>query len=308
MLLPDASPLTDDRETLEGTSPATAANGRKCVSVPAPPLLAPADEHRLTPTEPAGIPLAWRRGTVSLLDMLPFFAKSFSKKLIEQFEVKSPSVGSIATYLRDIGQIVGQFGLTTFQERGERVFRDWHAERLTLESALYELRAFREELITELGKHLYFVIPPQDRHFYEASALTPGAVSKFTSASEELSESGKCIALDRHTASVYHSMRGLEFGLKALANRLGLTYDRQTWGQIIKSIEDRIPVYRRANPRDRYLDSYSETATHFLFLKDAWRDHTMHARKDYRPDKAKEILNHSIHVIEDLTSIGLEES
>ena len=63
---------------------------------------------------------------------------------------------------------------------------------LALESALYELRAYREELMAELGKHLYFIIPPQDRHFYENSPLTENTTSKFSGAGEELSESGKC--------------------------------------------------------------------------------------------------------------------
>lgn len=265
------------------------------------------DKGMLHDAEPFETPLTWRRGTVSLLDMLPFFAKSFMRKLVEQSRAKEPSVGSIATHLQQIGQILGQAGMTSFQDRGDRVFRSWKEERLTLEIALYELRSFHEDLVPELGRHLYFVIPSSDRHFYDDLPLTSAAVDGFSSAAEELAESGKCIALDRWIASVYHSMRALEIGLKAIADRLGVTYDRDTWGRLLGEIEKAIPVYRRDHPDDPISDLCAEAAIHFRLLKDAWRDHTMHARKLYSPTKAKEILDHTIGVIEDLAAGGLEE-
>ena len=85
---------------------------------------------------------------------------------------------------------------------------------------------------------------------------------------------------DRHTASVYHSMRALEIGLKAMADRLGAPYDERTWGQLSVISSDVFQHTGEPIQQTRFLNFCLEAATHFRFLKSAWRDHTMHGRRE----------------------------
>src|SRR3546814_19731120 len=62
--------------------------------------------------------------------------------------------------------------------------------------------------------------------------------------SSDLEEASKCIAMGRHTASVFHSMRMLEIAIKALAKRLGIEDPtkpaEKNWAFILNSIRKRI--------------------------------------------------------------------
>ncbi|SNS70393.1 hypothetical protein SAMN06295955_10421 [Sphingopyxis indica] len=66
----------------------------------------------------------------------------------------------------------------------------------------------------------------------------------FPSAAFEVEEASKCIAMGRHTASVFHSMRMLEIAIKALAKRLGIEDPtkpaEKNWAFILNSIRKRI--------------------------------------------------------------------
>ena len=76
-------------------------------------------------------------------------------------------------------------------------------------------KEIHSSLKRELGLKRLFVIEDRKIELYEQDEPLFGAVvqSKFPAASFEIDEAGKCIALGRYTASVFHLMRVLEIGI-----------------------------------------------------------------------------------------------
>jgi hypothetical protein len=121
-------------------------------------------------------------------------------------------------------------------------------------------------------------------------------IAAFRSAEKDIQDAVDCYATDHETACVFHLMRVLEHGMKALALALNLTFDIQQWNTIIAQIEAEIRdigLSWPASPRKAdWLQFYSEAARHFFFLKDAWRNHVSHNRATYDETSAKEAMEH----------------
>ena len=62
------------------------------------------------------------------------------------------------------------------------------------------------------------------------------ALSSFPSSEADVEASIDCWALGHPTASVFHAMRVLEHGLRALAAELGKTFGVQNWQNIINEM------------------------------------------------------------------------
>ncbi|MEJ7811179.1 MAG: hypothetical protein WKG32_12270 [Gemmatimonadaceae bacterium] len=146
------------------------------------------------------------------------------------------------------------------------------------------------------------------RHFlYVAPSLLPyhnaplvdrwGDVpDKFPSAAFDMEEAGKCLALGRHTASVFHLMRVLEAGLRALGASLGdakLDADANpTWerilargnAELLKTADKRSPEWRAKQ------DFYAEALASLRAVKTAWRNPTMHVRGVYDEERTLDIF------------------
>lgn len=106
-----------------------------------------------------------------------------------------------------------------------------------------------------------------------------------------------CYALQHNTASVFHCMRVLEHGMRALAFDLGLTFDLQQWHNIIEEIEGKIREQRKLLPRgeerNERLQFLSEAAKEFFYFKDGWRNHVSHNRGKYDEHQAASVLEHT---------------
>ncbi|HEY5572189.1 MAG TPA: hypothetical protein VIK64_04155, partial [Anaerolineales bacterium] len=68
-----------------------------------------------------------------------------------------------------------------------------------------------------------------------------------------------------------------------MARELGVTLKQDNWGEAINLIEQAIAKIS-ADPDSKSF--FSEAATHFRLLKDAWRNHVMHARSKYTEEEA----------------------
>ncbi len=118
----------------------------------------------------------------------------------------------------------------------------------------------------------------------------------FPNAALELEESSKCIVFGRHTASVFHAMRVLEYGIRALAASLGiedpLKAQERNWSIVLGKIRDKLdsdwPRSRRlANTKGAELEGLYATLD---AVKSPWRNATMHVENVYLPHEALHIL------------------
>lgn len=148
----------------------------------------------------------------------------------------------------------------------------------------------------ELSLRSFLAVSPDKANLYVdvIDPFGPSVAAAFPSVSYDASEANRCYALGRNTASVFHLMRVLEIGLGALAKQFNKPYDHTNWETILNQIEKAIGEIERspnkpANWRDER-EFWSQCASHFRVVKDAWRNYTAHARGKYDEQEALDML------------------
>jgi len=98
-------------------------------------------------------------------------------------------------------------------------------------------------LESELASVGMFVVESEKRHLYQPSSPLFGSnfESRFRSDGIfEIDEAAKCIAFGRATAAVFHLMRAMEIGIRALSRCLNIPDPvkpgERNWGAMLKSI------------------------------------------------------------------------
>jgi hypothetical protein len=184
----------------------------------------------------------------------------------------------------------------------------------------------------ELAKHQFMFIPSaQAAHFNHHALFGQDVAKKFPTANKEITEAGNCYAMGLHTACVFHLMRAVEIGAKAMAvamkaqKYLGTT----VWVKGVKTFKKR-PVElcdwqaligglrtalneleKGAATSKRKKDThayYSEAIADFSLFKDAWRNRFSHGhdivpdRKLYLPGEASDVMNSTRQFMQHLAS------
>lgn len=214
------------------------------------------------------------------------------------------SVSDRTVVLGHLSRLIGE--LSKFNARSavaaaERLQSTLRDEKsiFTVHQAMAALNDIESRFSDHLADIRLFVIPDHEIVlFQEADVLVgnPSFTSLFPRSSFEIEEAGKCVALGRYTASVFHSMRMLELGIGALAGFLGIpdpikVTDR-SWGSILKSIEQKLEEKWPSNTR---LPGSEGAKLGVLYatldaVKNPWRNSTMHVETIYAPHEAMHIL------------------
>lgn len=176
-----------------------------------------------------------------------------------------------------------------------------------------ELDLLFKSIRRELSDVLLIRVPSAQGKYYEKKDLFSEAASaKFPVALEEMQRAANCYALGQHTSCVFHAMRALEYGLRAMARSkdLGIAFkteiEVENWKTILQQIEKRIreieqsqaPSVLKAND----LAFFSGGAAQFWHFKDAWRNHVSHTRAVYEEPQAKRVLDHAIEFFEHIST------
>lgn len=160
-----------------------------------------------------------------------------------------------------------------------------------------------------LEKRLFFYVPPVDvAYLIQAKPLFGAKVgANFPSTALDIREAGKCFALERYTACVFHCMRVLEKGLHALVHDLnnrfnaGIKFSRTVeaanWGNILDEIHYTLTKQNRLqklSPQPTKVDMqfYSSAAKEIEYFKEAWRDDVSHSRGSYDRADAGRVMQH----------------
>ena len=169
-----------------------------------------------------------------------------------------------------------------------------HQSALTLiDELLYNVQA-------ELETNLFLCIPAPHRPYFERGLdiFGPAVLTVFPECSKDIAAAGRCLALEEPTACVFHLMRILEHGLRAMAEKVGLAasaMERENWKNVIDQIERRIRQQEQepnSAEKAAQLKVRSEAAVQFRYFKDAWRNHVTHSRVTYDPRDAESIYVH----------------
>jgi hypothetical protein len=152
----------------------------------------------------------------------------------------------------------------------------------------------------ELKQKAFFYIPPERMRFWpkqvEPFAFGKNVADNFPSTTFDANSAAFGVATTLSTAAVFHLMRVLEIGLSVLGKQFGVSLAHTNWAPAIEQIESKIrdmhkdPAWKALPDCKEQQEFYAQAASHFAIVKDAWRNHTMHARGKYTEDEAEQMF------------------
>jgi hypothetical protein len=172
-----------------------------------------------------------------------------------------------------------------------------------------EFEILIETTMAELKTKLFLFVPRTVSMYY--GLILPSMLSvAFPSANKELIAAGNAIAAGLPTASVFHSMRAAEIGVRALGAALGVSFPNHSielaeWQAILEQTQSKINSMKalpRSTQKDDELQFYSEAAVQFWYFKDAWRIRVAHARASYDEAEAVKIFDHAFSFFQTLST------
>jgi hypothetical protein len=260
---------------------------------------------------------------VSMLAMLQFQASHFirlfgtlskiesvTRKLAEesgkeQFQPESFTETGIATFLNTLEKECEALDLDMPIKQINRI-RESVQYNCSLSDFQSNLEGLRDRITDQLEGRLFMFIPSEKAaYWYGKMLLDSDAIAKIADASYDLYESGKCFAAGRYTATVFHLMRALEYGVSKFADQLQVNVNpRDTWGMILGNVDNAIGALPENTDSEREYRRVRRAVSASLHaVKDAWRDATMHPRATYTEEDARDILAASTSFLRQLTAI-----
>jgi hypothetical protein len=167
-------------------------------------------------------------------------------------------------------------------------------EAFTGEMLARELQGILRQVMFCVSRHKFAYIPTPNDQYFEQEQLFGGSVyALFPEARGDIKDAGNCIAAELYTAAVFHLMRASEYGLRALARktRVKLTHkgkrqplDTATWEKVIAATKSKLNSAHSMKfgpKRAERIRYYADLADRCSYVKDIWRNDTMHARGSY---------------------------
>ncbi|HEX5183529.1 MAG TPA: hypothetical protein VFW19_10300 [Allosphingosinicella sp.] len=144
----------------------------------------------------------------------------------------------------------------------------------------------------ELAAIIFVAVRQSDKTYLEdgCQPFGPEVEDAFPSAAFEITEASKCRAFERWTASVMHLMRALETGLACLADFAGVD-PKENWNKLLNEMEAKLRQVGKKTHGAEEEQFAAEAITHFRAIKNAWRNHAMHAREKYDEERAVAIYD-----------------
>jgi HEPN domain-containing protein len=115
---------------------------------------------------------------------------------------------------------------------------------------------------------------------------------KLPRASEDIAEAGKCFALTRYTACVFHLMRVMELAVQELGKRLNIKLTgEKNWQNILDEVNKALKALPAKTPAEKKKQARLAEASANLFnVKLAWRNPAMHPKRTYTEEEAERLM------------------
>lgn len=268
--------------------------------------------------------LPWRRGGrfFTLLDMLqyPVWQLCLSRAWLERCEltfrhfiesdqkrrdsfVERSLLADVANRLSYCQKRCEDLELHAALARLERFSARVKSGLITYDEAQTEARVLREAIDSDLRFRRFAFVPTDkatkldniDKDWRDVQG-------RFPSARADIREAIECYALDCNTASVFHSMRIAERGLRALAKTLGVTtignqnhpLEFAEWGSILNALKGKLHSLQESKGRSHQKAAstkfYADAASQANYLNEIWRKEVSHARGQYNAPEALNAL------------------
>lgn len=148
----------------------------------------------------------------------------------------------------------------------------------------------------------FFHVASNMTEFYIGPTLFGAEVeARLPTMSEDIDEAGKCLALGRSTAAVFHLMRVMEIAVQKLGDKLGvLLASEKVWQCILDEVNKAI---RAMDPKSPQTKAYAAASAHLYNVKIAWRNEVMHPKQTYSSEEAHNVFDSVRIFIRDLAGL-----
>jgi len=247
--------------------------------------------------------------------------------LFKGYSKENPSGAILNGHCRTISRVLGKvesvitkLELADSRKKIEKIKADLelYPHGHNLSNVYTILQEFNFSFTSELMRINFLFTPEEKLKYFEQESLFGDAVfEKFPSARIDIKAIGNCLAADLYDAAIFHLMRTVEHGLRAIAVEYGVkkvksgkAITEATWGDIIQAIQDRLnklKTKRRQTKRQKDdADFYRYCLIECKLFKDHWRDDVMHTKANYNEQDALRLLGHVRDFINRLVKHGIK--
>lgn len=170
--------------------------------------------------------------------------------------------------------------------------RSWGQNEARWDELFNRACALRDAVRIETQEYVFYVYPKEKGHkLLDWKPYWETTTKAFPDVRIDCYCATDCYGLGHNTASVFHSMRVAEVGLRALANERRVKLPRNkavewgTWQEIIKALDDEIKLigqtWKAGKRKDAALEFYSGARTDLNGFKDEYRNLVSHVRMQY---------------------------
>jgi hypothetical protein len=171
------------------------------------------------------------------------------------------------------------------------------------------------------ARQFFHLAPERAKYFNRNKPFGDPVDTAFPSARNDIGEAANCMAVDRDTAAVFHLMRTVEWGLRALCAEVGLrqviltkkggkrSYLPLQWaewetllGQLQAKVDEKLIRLRRGQLKQSEQEFWYPILQDIRSIRDAWRNHVMHTRADYSQAEATAIFEHVRRIMTTIAS------
>ncbi len=181
-------------------------------------------------------------GVVSLLNMLRLFPRVFlvitqrlialsTLELTEDIALDDARVTEFLADVKWFAQEAGRIGLPFSAIQAERILEaSKNGDREQISRGAQELST---RVWDELGANFCYIVPKERIGYLSQEwPISHGIIADpFPSAIPEFKRAGRCFAYGENTACVFHLMRVVDLGLRAVAASLTVPYDARKLGR-----------------------------------------------------------------------------
>lgn len=229
--------------------------------------------------------------------------------------MSSPSEAQIEAFVHFLEENVKVCDSAGLTRTGEKIVLTLthikNGNPVDFSSLAADCRHIRDVLMGESWNRKFVQVPEKYGEYVEQEQLFGPTVHKaFPSARDDIKQAGNCLAVEDCTGCVFHLMRAVEWGVRAFCAHLGIKRIRKKkagkpkyvplawteWQDMLEEAQRRVDAKMLATkpgPRKQAAQEfYYPLLSDIRGFKDAFRNHVMHARRDYTPKEADALLDH----------------
>ena len=193
-------------------------------------------------------------------------------------------------WFEQAGKRFDELGLKISAIKVQRIIEQWKEGELSVEEFGRDAGVLAERIEDELAGFLFFQIEKNYELYDAAYPLGEEVAQKLPTALEDSQEAGKCLALGRWTACVFHLMRVMEIGVQKFGDRIGVQLSNEkNWQNILDEVNKAI---KTMDQKAAATKEYASLSAHLYNVKLAWRNEVMHPKATYTEQEADDIYRH----------------